>query len=183
MKQWSGVCFGHAVFYAEAVEAARVADITMSGKGRERRYVCLWAADELEKGLIENIMPFIPGRFYNYDKDTGNLWIQPTSMTSREILQKLSEKPREKAEESGMIRAQKQHKRRRSEYWKIKGDQQKRQSDNLQTEEADTADPAKSTLSSGRPRQMHTHSLFWGEDEGKEGMIEDVTGTDKIIVK
>ena len=51
-------------------------------------------------------------------------------------------------------------------------DQQKRQSD-LQTEEANAADPAKSTLSSGEA-QADAHS-YSGEDEEEGGWIEDVT--------
>ena len=55
---------------------------------------------------------------------------------------------------------------------KSESDQQKRQSD-LQTEEANAADPAKSTLSSGEA-QADAHS-YSGEDEEEGGWIEDVT--------
>lgn len=52
-----GYAFGHAVFYAEAVEAAPGHDITVVVKDGED---VSQAADELEKkGLIKNIYAFL----------------------------------------------------------------------------------------------------------------------------
>ena len=148
-----GYAFGHAVFYAEAVEAAPGHDITVVVKDGED---VSQAADELEKkGLIKNIYAFLfQSRFYDYDKIYPGTYTFNTSMTSKEILQKLSEKPENEEDE------------------KSESDQQKRQSD-LQTEEANAADPAKSTLSSGEA-QADAHS-YSGEDEEEGGWIEDVT--------
>ena len=103
-----GYAFGHAVFYAEAVEAAPGHDITVVVKDGED---VSQAADELEKkGLIKNIYAFLfQSRFYDYDKIYPGTYTFNTSMTSKEILQKLSEKSEnEEDEKSG---AQKQHKR------------------------------------------------------------------------
>ena len=77
-------------------------------------------------------------------------------MTSKEILQKLSEKPENEEDEktgdkSGSTKTTQKSADQSTE--KSESDQQKRQSD-LQTEEANAADPAKSTLSSGEARQM-----------------------------
>ena len=87
-----GYAFGHAVFYAEAVEAAPGHDITVVVKDGED---VSQAADELEKkGLIKNIYAFLfQSRFYDYDKIYPGTYTLNTSMTSKEILQKLSEKP------------------------------------------------------------------------------------------
>ena len=68
-----GYAFGHAVFYAEAVEAAPGHDITVVVKDGED---VSQAADELEKkGLIKNIYAFLfQSRFYYYIP--GNLYVQ-----------------------------------------------------------------------------------------------------------
>ena len=98
-----GYAFGHAVFYAEAVEAAPGHDITVVVKDGED---VSQAADELEKkGLIKNIYAFLfQSRFYDYDKIYPGTYTFNTSMTSKEILQKLSEPGINQG-------AQKQHKR------------------------------------------------------------------------
>ena len=160
-----GYAFGHAVFYAEAVEAAPGHDITVVVKDGED---VSQAADELEKkGLIKNIYAFLfQSRFYDYDK------IYPGTYT---ILQKLSEKPENEEDEktgdkSGSTKTTQKSADQSTE--KSESDQQKRQSD-LQTEEANAADPAKSTLSSGEA-QADAHS-YSGEDEEEGGWIEDVT--------
>ena len=161
-----GYAFGHAVFYAEAVEAAPGHDITVVVKDGED---VSQAADELEKkGLIKNIYAF-------YDKIYPGTYTFNTSMTSKEILQKLSEKPENEEDEksgdkSGSTKTTQKSADQSTE--KSESDQQKRQSD-LQTEEANAADPAKSTLSSGEA-QADAHS-YSGEDEEEGGWIEDVT--------
>ena len=169
-----GYAFGHAVFYAEAVEEAPGHDITVVVKDGED---VSQAADELEKkGLIKNIYAFLfQSRFYDYDKIYPGTYTLNTSMTSKEILQKLSEKP-ENAEdgksgdksENGKTTPKSTEKS--SE--KAENTQQKSQSD-LQTEEANASDPAKSTLSS-QEAQADEHS-YSGEDEEEGGWIEDVT--------
>ena len=86
-----GYAFGHAVFYAEAVEAAPGHDITVVVKDGED---VSQAADELEKkGLIKNIYAFLfQSRFYDYDKIYPGTYTFNTSMTSKEILTKLKRK-------------------------------------------------------------------------------------------
>ena len=169
-----GYAFGHAVFYAEAVEAAPGHDITVVVKDGED---VSQAADELEKkGLIKNIYAFLfQSRFYDYDKIYPGTYTFNTSMTSKEILQKLSEKPENEEDEktgdkSGSTKTTQKSADQSTE--KSESDQQKRQSD-LQTEEANAADPAKSTLLSGEA-QADAHS-YSGEDEEEGGWIEDVT--------
>lgn len=173
-----GYAFGHAVFYAEAVEAAPGHDITVVVKDGED---VSQAADELEKkGLIKNIYAFLfQSRFYDYDKIYPGTYTFNTSMTSKEILQKLSEKSENEEDEksgdkSGSTKTTQKSADQSTE--KSESDQQKRQSD-LQTEEANAADPAKSTLSSGEAQgeaQADAHS-YSGEDEEEGGWIEDVT--------
>ena len=138
-----GYAFGHAVFYAEAVEAAPGHDITVVVKDGED---VSQAADELEKkGLIKNIYAFLfQSRFYDYDKIYPGTYTFNTSMTSKEILQKLSEKPENEEDEktgdkSGSTKTTQKSADQSTE--KSESDQQKRQSD-LQTEEANAADPA-----------------------------------------
>ena len=169
-----GYAFGHAVFYAEAVEAAPGHDITVVVKDGED---VSQAADELEKkGLIKNIYAFLfQSRFYDYDKIYPGTYTFNTSMTSKEILQKLSEKPENEEDEksgdkSGSTKTTQKSADQSTE--KSESDQQKRQSD-LQTEEANAADPAKRTLSSGEA-QADARS-YSGEDEEEGGWIEDVT--------
>ena len=112
--------------------------------------------------------------FYDYDKIYPGTYTFNTSMTSKEILQKLSEKPENEEDEksgdkSGSTKTTQKSADQSTE--KSESDQQKRQSD-LQTEEANAADPAKSTLSSGEA-QADAHS-YSGEDEEEGGWIEDV---------
>ena len=163
-----GYAFGHAVFYAEAVEAAPGHDITVVVKDGED---VSQAADELEKkGLIKNIYAFLfQSRFYDYDKIYPGTYTFNTSMTSKEILQKLSEKSENEEDEksgdkSGSTKTTQKSADQSTE--KSESDQQKRQSDLA-------ADPAKSTLSSGEA-QADAHS-YSGEDEEEGGWIEDVT--------
>ena len=84
-----GYAFGHAVFYAEAVEAAPGHDITVVVKDGED---VSQAADELEKkGLIKNIYAFLfQSRFYDYDKIYPGTYTFNTSMTSKEIVKILA---------------------------------------------------------------------------------------------
>ena len=138
-----GYAFGHAVFYAEAVEAAPGHDITVVVKDGED---VSQAADELEKkGLIKNIYAFLfQSRFYDYDKIYPGTYTFNTSMTSKEILQKLSEKPENEEDEktgdkSGSTKTTQKSADQSTE--NSESDQQIRQSD-LQTEDANAADPA-----------------------------------------
>ena len=106
-----GYAFGHAVFYAEAVEAAPGHDITVVVKDGED---VSQAADELEKkGLIKNIYAFLfQSRFYDYDKIYPATYTFNTSMTSKEILQKLKSQKMKRTKKPGINQgAQKQHKR------------------------------------------------------------------------
>ena len=165
-----GYAFGHAVFYAEAVEEAPGHDITVVVKDGED---VSQAADELEKkGLIKNIYAFLfQSRFYDYDKIYPGTYTLNTSMTSKEILQKLSEKP-ENAEDGKSGDKSGSGKTTQKSTDQSESTKQKSQ-DDLQTEEANAADPAKSTLSS-EEAQADEHS-YSGEDEEEGGWIEDVT--------
>ncbi len=165
-----GYAFGHAVFYAEAVEEAPGHDITVVVKDGEG---VSQAADELEKkGLIKNIYAFLfQSRFYDYDKIYPGTYTLNTSMTSKEILQKLSEKP-ENAEDGKSGDKSGSGKTTQKSTDQSESTKQKSQ-DDLQTEEANAADPAKSTLSS-EEAQADEHS-YSGEDEEEGGWIEDVT--------
>lgn len=165
-----GYAFGHAVFYAEAVEEAPGHDITVVVKDGED---VSQAADELEKkGLIKNIYAFLfQSRFYDYDKIYPGTYTLNTSMTSKEILQKLSEKP-ENAEDGKSGDKSGSGKTTQKSTDQSESTKQKSQ-DDLQTEEANAADPAKSTLSSDEA-QADEHS-YSGEDEEEGGWIEDVT--------
>ncbi len=165
-----GYAFGRAVFYAEAVEEAPGHDITVVVKDGED---VSQAADELEKkGLIKNIYAFLfQSRFYDYDKIYPGTYTLNTSMTSKEILQKLSEKP-ENAEDGKSGDKSGSGKTTQKSTDQSESTKQKSQ-DDLQTEEANAADPAKSTLSS-EEAQADEHS-YSGEDEEEGGWIEDVT--------
>ena len=165
-----GYAFGHAVFYAEAVEEAPGHDITVVVKDGED---VSQAADELEKkGLIKNIYAFLfQSRFYDYDKIYPGTYTLNTSMTSKDILQKLSEKP-ENAEDGKSGDKSGSGKTTQKSTDQSESTKQKSQ-DDLQTEEANAADPAKSTLSS-EEAQADEHS-YSGEDEEEGGWIEDVT--------
>lgn len=92
-------------------------------------------------------------------------------MTSKEILQKLSEKP-ENAEDGKSGDKSGSGKTTQKSTDQSESTKQKSQ-DDLQTEEANAADPAKSTLSS-EEAQADEHS-YSGEDEEEGGWIEDVT--------
>ena len=169
-----GYAFGHAVFYAEAVEEAPGHDITVVVKDGED---VSQAADELEKkGLIKNIYAFLfQSRFYDYDKIYPGTYTLNTSMTSKDILQKLSEKP-ENAEDgkSGDKSENSKTTPKSTEKSSEKSENiQQKSQDDLQTEEANAADPAKNTLSS-EEAQADEHS-YSGEDEEEGGWIEDVT--------
>ncbi len=169
-----GYAFGHAGFYAEAVEAAPGHDITVVVKDGED---VSQAADELEKkGLIKNIYAFLfQSRFYDYDKIYPGTYTLNTSMTSKEILQKLSEKPEDAEDDKSADKPESAKAAQKTADQNTGGSEnakQKRQKD-LQEEEANAADPARSTLSSGEA-QADAHS-YSGEDEEEGGWIEDVT--------
>lgn len=169
-----GYAFGHAVFYAEAVEAAPGHNITVVVKDGED---VSKAADELEKkGLIKNIYAFLfQSRFYDYDKIYPGTYTLNTSMTSKEILQKLSEKPENAEDEKSGDKSENTKTTQKSteqNSGKSENTQQKSQED-LQAEEANAADPAKSTLSSGEASA--DAQSYSGEDEEEGGWIEDVT--------
>ena len=163
-----GYAFGHAVFYAEAVEAAPGHNITVVVKDGED--VSQTAGELEKKGLIKNIYAFLfQSRFYDYDKIYPGTYTLNTSMTSKEILQKLSEKPEDAEDDKS---ADKPESAKAAQKTADQNTKQKRQKD-LQEEEANAADPARSTLSS-EEAQADEHS-YSGEDEEEGGWIEDVT--------
>lgn len=89
-----GFSFGHQIFYSEAAERAPGREITVEMKEGES---VSQAAEELaKKGLIKNEFAFLfQSRFYEYDTIYPGTYRLNTSMTSKEILQKLNEKPAE----------------------------------------------------------------------------------------
>lgn len=87
-----GYAFGHEVFYAESVERAPGRDVTI--QIHEEEPVSEAAGYLSKKGLIKNEFAFIfQGKFYDYDTVYPGTYVLNTSMTSKEILQKLNEKP------------------------------------------------------------------------------------------
>ena len=162
-----GYAFGHAVFYAEAVEAAPGHNITVVVKDGE---------DVSQTGLIKNIYAFLfQSRFYDYDKIYPGTYTLNTSMTSKEILQKLSEKPEDAEDDKSADKPESAKAAQKTADQNTGGSEnakQKRQKD-LQEEEVNAADPARSTLSS-EEAQADEHS-YSGEDEEEGGWIEDVT--------
>lgn len=92
-----GYAFGHEIFYAEAVERAPGRDVTIE---IEREESITQAVGLLAKeGLIKNEAAFIfQGKFYDYEKVYPGTYVLNTSMTSKEILQALNERPEEGGE-------------------------------------------------------------------------------------
>ena len=118
-------------------------------------------AGELEKkGLIKNIYAFLfQSRFYDYDKIYPGTYTLNTSMTSKEILQKLSEKPEDAEDDKSADKPESAKAAQKTADQNTGGSEnakQKRQKD-LQEEEANAADPARSTLSS-EEAQADEHS-------------------------
>ena len=96
-------------------------------------------------------------------------------MTSKEILQKLSEKPEDAEDDKSADKPESAKAAQKTADQNTGGSEtakQKRQKD-LQEEEANAADPARSTLSS-EEAQADEHS-YSGEDEEEGGWIEYVT--------
>lgn len=101
-----GYAFGHEVFYAEAVEEAPGRDVTIEIDKEET--VSEAAGLLSKKGLIKNEFAFIfQGKFYDYDTVYPGAYVLNTSMTSKEILQVLNEKPKGEASpvQSGSAKA------------------------------------------------------------------------------
>lgn len=91
-----GYAFGHEVFYAEAVEKPPGREVTVQ---IDQEASISGAAELLaRKGLIKSEFAFIfQSKFYDYDTVYPGAYVLNTSMTSKEILQILNEKPEENA--------------------------------------------------------------------------------------
>ena len=87
-----GYAFGHQIFYAEAMEEAPGHDMTVT---IEPDTSVSEAAQMLaDDGLINSEFAFIfQSMFYDYDAIYPGVYDLNTSMTSKEILQQLNEKP------------------------------------------------------------------------------------------
>ena len=87
-----GFAFGHEIFYAEAVDEAPGKDMVVRMDGQES---VSEAAEFLARnGLIKSEFAFIfQSKFYDYDTIYPGTYTLNTSMTSKEILQLLNEKP------------------------------------------------------------------------------------------
>lgn len=95
-----GYAFGHAVFFAEAVDAPPGKTVTVQMSGEES--VSQAAKKLAGKGLIKSEFAFLfQSKFYDYDTIYPGSYELNTSMTSKEILQILNEDPQdEKSVES-----------------------------------------------------------------------------------
>lgn len=87
-----GYEFGHEIFFAEAVDPAPGRDVPVA---MEKNESVTGAAEYLaKKGLIKSEFAFLfQSKFYDYDTIYPGTYVLNTSMTSKEILQKLNEKP------------------------------------------------------------------------------------------
>ena len=87
-----GYAFGHEIFFAEAVDEAPGQDMVVRIDSNES--VSDTAQFLAHKGLIKSEFAFIfQSKFYDYDTIYPGTYTLNTSMTSKEILQLLNEKP------------------------------------------------------------------------------------------
>ena len=87
-----GYAFGHEIFYAEAVDESPGTDMVVQIDGKES--VSEAAEFLARRGLIKSEFAFIfQSKFYDYDTIYPGTYNLNTSMTSKEILQLLNEKP------------------------------------------------------------------------------------------
>lgn len=87
-----GYAFGHEIFFAEAVDEAPGQDMVVRIDSKES--VSDAAQLLAHKGLIKSEFAFIfQSRFYDYETIYPGTYTLNTSMTSKEILQLLNEKP------------------------------------------------------------------------------------------
>ena len=87
-----GYAFGHEIFFAEAVDEAPGQDMVVQIDTKES--VSDAAQFLAHKGLIKSEFAFIfQSRFYDYETIYPGTYTLNTSMTSKEILQLLNEKP------------------------------------------------------------------------------------------
>ena len=87
-----GYAFGHEIFFAEAVDEAPGQDMVVRIDSKES--VSDAAQFLAHKGLIKSEFAFIfQSRFYDYETIYPGTYTLNTSMTSKEILQLLNEKP------------------------------------------------------------------------------------------
>ena len=87
-----GYAFGHEIFFAEAVDEAPGQDMVVRIDSKES--VSDTAQFLAHKGLIKSEFAFIfQSRFYDYETIYPGTYTLNTSMTSKEILQLLNEKP------------------------------------------------------------------------------------------
>lgn len=93
-----GYDFGHAIFYATAMEAAPGRDKELTVPGGQTTSETIRALKDLD--LIDNELAIrIQMKFYDYEVYPGTYTLN-TSMTSKEILQLLNEKPEEGSAEA-----------------------------------------------------------------------------------
>lgn len=89
-----GYAFGHAVFFAEAVDSPPGKTVTVQMSGEES--VSQAAKKLAGKGLIKSEFAFLfQSKFYDYDTIYPGSYELNTSMTSKEILQILNEDPQD----------------------------------------------------------------------------------------
>ncbi|MDO4269095.1 MAG: aminodeoxychorismate lyase [Eubacteriales bacterium] len=94
-----GYAFGHSIFYQTSMEPEPGTDKTLTVTDGESNAQVIRALKDL--GLIDNELSIqIQQWFYEYDIYPGTYTLN-TSMTSKEILQTLNEKPEEESGEAG----------------------------------------------------------------------------------
>lgn len=163
-----GFAFGHSVFYAEAVEEAPGHDITVVME--EGESVSEAAKALADKGLIKSEAAFLfQSRFYDYDTIYPGTYALNTSMTSKEILQLLNEKPEEETEESqGAAAARTAEPSAQSE------ETQGQEAAVAAEAEAEAADSQESAFDGTAGEETETEETYAGEEQEEEGgWIED----------
>lgn len=161
-----GFAFGHSIFYAEAVEEAPGHDITVVMEDGES--VSEAAKALADKGLIKSEAAFLfQSRFYDYDTIYPGTYALNTSMTSKEILQLLNEKPEE---ETGEAR----------EGAKAAAAKPAAQSEETQGQEAavaaeaEAADSQEAAFDGTAGEEAENQETYAGEEQEEEGgWIED----------
>lgn len=168
-----GFAFGHEIFYAEAVDPAPGKDVPVL---MEKDESVTKAAEELEKkGLIKSEFAFIfQSEFYDYKTIYPGTYVLNTSMTSKEILQKLNEKPDKgdaaapasgKAKSAGKAAAPAQESGAAKAGRAADGTQAQEQTSGTQDEKSIEAQDSKAN-----------QQTYAGEDQETEGgWIEDAT--------
>lgn len=165
-----GFAFGYEIFYAQAAEASPGRTVTITVKEGE---TVEEAAKELSaKGLIDNRFAFLfQSRFYDYGTIYPGVYELNTSMTSKEILQELNEKPQEEDDKTTQ-------KANGSTKQGTKASPASKEASSDQAEagtEGVSAQTAQTETEISEERRANEQSYAGEEDEAEGGWIEDIT--------